>query len=59
MINEQFNKVSGFYLKNGKYQVKNCEFKIIRGNKVDGSKVFDLSKVIGLNEIIEIKLVNS
>ena len=34
------------------FLIINCEFKLLRGGKVDGSKVFDMSKVIGNKEVV-------
>ena len=59
-MTDKFERVSGFYQdKEGKFQKKNCEFKLMVGTKQESIGEFDMSSQIGnKNEPIVIKMSN-
>ena len=57
-MEDKFERISGFYKdKNGKFQKKTCEFKLMVGAKTKSRVSFDMSSQIGdKNEPIVIKM---
>lgn len=60
-MNDEFERVSGFYQnKEGVFQKKTCEFKIMVGSKQEASCTFDLSTQLGnKNKPIDIKMAGN
>ena len=58
VMEDKFERISGFYKdKNGKFQKKTCEFKLMVGAKTKSRVSFDMSSQIGdKNEPIVIKM---